>query len=69
MGGMMLAGGFGTVYRARLDGVQPVAAKMLPAGVTDQKIVDAFMNEVEGSPSSFTGRSLPSSSRATFATC
>ena len=34
------------MYQARLDGVQPVAAKMLSKGVTDQRIVDAFMNEV-----------------------
>ena len=34
------------MYRARLDGVQPVAAKMLNEGVTDQKVVDALLNEV-----------------------
>ena len=34
------------MYQARLDGVQPVAAKMLTKGATNQKVVDAFMNEV-----------------------
>ena len=40
------AGAFGTVFRARLDDVLPVAVKMLEPGSLGQKEVGALMNEV-----------------------
>ena len=42
------AGAFGTVFRARLDDVLPVAVKMLEPGSLGQKEVGALMNEVGG---------------------
>ena len=39
-------GAFGTVFRARLDDVLPVAVKMLESGSLGQKEIGALMNEV-----------------------